>query len=146
MGSLCTGRRINEKRNNELHFAGAQGLDSWINSLHKEGADVKTQNYSGDTPLVTAVKAEKTRFMEKLIDNGAELNIANSNDLTALNYAAGQSFGKTLRSKQTERKRKRFLLCFRLVWVGYIIGIHTVLPSEIAFTFAFAPMGPEVIK
>ena len=46
-------------------------------------------------------------------------------------------------SAHTERKGKRFSLSLSL-GVGYLVCIHTFLPSEIAFTFT--PMCPGAIS
>ena len=75
MGGLLCCRRSHEWENRDLVKATRLGLESWINGLVKEGADVNACDDYGFTPLITALTNRKNDFAIAIIKAGADVNI-----------------------------------------------------------------------
>ncbi|XP_018571753.1 uncharacterized protein LOC108911327 [Anoplophora glabripennis] len=55
--------------------------------LSRDGTDLNTQNFCGETPLLLAVKDEKVEAARRLIEAGANVNIPNHEDVTPLHLS-----------------------------------------------------------
>jgi len=89
---IDNGWDFNTKDNNgftPLHYAvGYYAKGGIIDLLLQEGADVNTQATWDKTPLITAVERGLEDVVEKLINAGADVNIAANAGYTALYYAS----------------------------------------------------------
>ncbi len=47
---------------------------------------IDARSVAGDTPLIVAAKNGHLEIMKKLVENGAEVNLANDHGNTALHY------------------------------------------------------------
>ena len=90
--------RNDENLKTALHCAAGKYSAKPMGLLIDKGANVNAQNQHGQTPLMIAIFTENIHIVELLMDNGADISPHdNLNSETALNYAAKQSSGKTLR-------------------------------------------------
>ena len=78
MGGKCV-KQSKRSPNKDLHFAALNGLDNWILDLVREGADVNCRRPRGETPLIVATAGGCTKFMEVLIEHGADVNAVVNN-------------------------------------------------------------------
>lgn len=63
-----------------------------LHAIENEGAHVDTKTGSGWTPLILAASQGNLEFATKLIDLGADLNLAEYDGWTPLHFAAGSGF------------------------------------------------------
>ena len=81
-----------------LHHAVRKYSRNTMRVLIETGADVNAPNKYAETPLMLAVFSEIIEIVEMLINHGAEIDLYYGfNSETALNYAAKQISGKTLK-------------------------------------------------
>ncbi|MCH3917514.1 MAG: ankyrin repeat domain-containing protein [Spirochaetia bacterium] len=76
-------------RSNSLHLAaGNSSNPKIIETLIKNGADLNSVNYLGETPLIMAVNSNKeTRVVSALIKAGADFNAKDYQGHSVLEYA-----------------------------------------------------------
>lgn len=75
-----------------LVLASKVGLIDTVRVILDAGARLNTQDGSGETACIAAVRALATDVVELLVERGADLSIADSNDCTALSYVSGPMF------------------------------------------------------
>ena len=76
----------NEQRD-KLFEAAYNGNKEKVEQLIKDGADVNAQGFAGETPLMIAAKYSRRDICKTLIDNGADMNITDNKEKTALTWA-----------------------------------------------------------
>jgi len=75
-----------------LYLAAESGKLESIEVLIEEGADVNEQDEEGRTPLIWAVKGNRTFAAQMLIERSAHLDLATRHGVTALGLAAKRGF------------------------------------------------------
>ena len=100
MGAKCV-KQSKISVNKDLEFAARYGLDTWIDDLVKEGADVNSRNSRGATPLILATTGKHTKSIELLIKHRADVNVVVEDwyyryDPTVLHQAAKEESGKCM--------------------------------------------------
>lgn len=76
---------INSEGENVLFYT--RSLDT-LHKLYVYGIDINHQDNNGNTPLISAVRAFKSKkFVQCLIDYGANINIVNNEGYSAVYYA-----------------------------------------------------------
>jgi len=77
-----------------LHIAAVFGLDSVLEDILADGADVNARAMGGQTPLHFAAQRDHTRMAQGLLQAGADVEAAADNGQTALHTAS--VFGKSV--------------------------------------------------
>jgi ankyrin repeat protein len=77
-----------EEAPRSLHAAAYWGLSEAAARLLEAGADPSEADYSGDTPLLEAVRNGHEETVEILLENGADVDASNEIGLTALHWTA----------------------------------------------------------
>ena len=126
--------RNEENRKTALHYAAGKYSLKATALLIDKGADVNVQNQHGKTPLMTAIFSETLQIVELLMDNGADIGpYDNLNSETALNYAAKQSSGKTLRlliEKGVDVNLKvKYTALMTAAWYGHVNNVLTLIEA-----------------
>jgi ankyrin repeat protein len=73
--------------NSLLLFASRMGYNSMVKLCLKMGANINCQDKYGNTPLIISVYSKNQLLFETLIAYGADVNIKNNSDRTALGLA-----------------------------------------------------------
>ena len=95
-GADVNDRDVNSER--ALHCAVRKISRNTVEMLIHKGANVNARNKYAQTPLMLAVFSENIQIVELLIEQGSDINLNDGlNSERALNYAAKQRSGKTLR-------------------------------------------------
>lgn len=86
----------NSSHGTALHLAGAYRISeqaplSLVKLLIERGADIKSRNFSGETPLHTAAFRGSASVVQLLLDLGADLEAKDDHAQTALHKAAQQT-------------------------------------------------------
>ncbi len=76
-------------RDSMLAVAARQGSVVAVGLLLDAGANIESVDGRGRTPLMCAVQADKSDVLKALIGRGANVNVADAGDVTALARAAG---------------------------------------------------------
>lgn len=76
-------------RDRMLAVAARQGSVEAVGALLDAGANIESTDARGRTPLMCAVQADKADVLKALVSRGANVNIADGSDVTALARAAG---------------------------------------------------------
>lgn len=78
----------NSLKQTPLHSA--TGSVECLEALLKAGADLEARDFTGDTPLATAVFFQNAKGVEYLIKRGAKVNVKNNLGQDLLKRASGQ--------------------------------------------------------
>lgn len=103
-----------EEGNTALHWAAFKGLLPIINLLIKNKAKINDQNLSGQTPLMCAAFSGESKAVRVLLAYGAQLDITDNEEKTALILATEEEFESIItilenKIKQQSHKLSEFL-------------------------------------
>lgn len=99
--------KINTAGNTALHIAIQNNLYQEASLLIRYNVDINAVNLKNQTPLILAVKGQKSSLAQQLINQGAQLITKDLTGKSALNYA--QEFGLALvvKSPQNEQANRK---------------------------------------
>jgi len=109
---LAKGAQINTEGWTALHYAAAAGDTEIVQLLIKKSAEVDAASPNLTTPLMMAAGSGNIYTVKALLDAGADLNLANEQGLTAIDFASRGSHqdivdGLKYRQKMAEKRAEK---------------------------------------
>ena len=109
---LAKGAQVNNDGWTALHYAAASGDTEIVQLLLKKSAEVDATSPNMTTPLMMAAGGGHIYTVKALLDAGADLNLANEQGLTALDFAKKGEFqdiveGLKYRLKVAEKRAEK---------------------------------------
>jgi len=110
---LAKGAQVNNEGWTSLHYAAAAGETEIVQLLIKKSAEVDATSPNMTTPLMMAAGSGNIYTVKALLDAGADLNLANEQGLTAIDFASrgshqdivdGLNYRKKMAEKRAEKK------------------------------------------
>ncbi|PRC92161.1 ankyrin repeat domain-containing protein [Solimicrobium silvestre] len=89
---IAHGAQVNKTGWTPLHYAATAGNDVIVTILLQHDADIDAAAPNGLTSLMMAVRANKTRTVKLLLDNGADPLLSNALSVSALDMAKKLEF------------------------------------------------------
>lgn len=110
---LANGAQVNNEGWTALHYAAAAGETEIVQLLIEKSAEVDATSPNMTTPLMMAAGSGNIYTVKALLDAGADLNLANEQGLTAIDFAKrggyqdivdGLEYRQKMAAKRAEKK------------------------------------------